>query len=414
MRRPSEAAGAMLEHITPLSLETVPLLDALDRVLAQDVVSPIDLPPWDNSAMDGYAVRSPDIPATGKTVTLRVVETIPAGTSPTKTLGPGECARIFTGAPLPAGADAVIRQEDTTPLPPDAVRIDQARDTGKNVRRRGEDIRRGRGVLDAGTVLGPAQLGVLASVGEPTATVHRQPIVAFLASGDEVVDLDERAAILAGTKIASSNTYTLSGMIAHAGAGVRNLGIARDDPADLARRLGDARDADLLVTTGGISVGEHDHVRAAVDALGGRLDFWRVAMRPGAPVGFGRIGDRPWIGLPGNPVSTMVTFELFVRPVIRRLRGHETLFRRMVPVRVRERITLGPKLTHFLRAVVESDAEGLTARLTGPQGSGVLTSMASANALLMVPADRPVVEPGEVLRAMRLDDPVHVAEPPYE
>ncbi|MGH7570161.1 MAG: molybdopterin molybdotransferase MoeA [Gemmatimonadales bacterium] len=413
MLTPAEAARLILEHIRPLDPRRRPLRQALDLVLAGDVTSPIDLPPWDNSAMDGYAARSADLPAAG--VELVIVETIPAGRFPRKTLGPGDTARIFTGAPLPPGADSVIRQEDTRQLADGRVAVTDVRDVGKNVRRRGEDIVRGATVLSAGTPLGPAQLGVLASIAHGRPLVHPAPRVAFLGSGDEIADLDEAEAILAGRKIASSNSYTLSGMIRHAGAIPLDLGVARDTKASLRRHLAGAARADLLVTTAGVSVGEHDFVREVLTELGCDMKLWRIRMRPGAPLGFGLLRGKPWIGLPGNPVSTMVTFELFARPAIRRLGGHALPFRRTVPVRVEQAITLGPKLRHFLRAVVAPGAADgtLGARLTGPQGSGILTSMARANALLIVPEDRPAVARGEILQAMLLDDSVHVPDPPY-
>jgi molybdopterin molybdotransferase len=412
---PTEAALDVVSAIQPLPVECIPLPEALDRVLAGDVRSPLDIPAWDNSAMDGYAVRSADFPAAGgEGLELEVIETIPAGGFPSRALGRGQCARVFTGAPLPPEADGVIRQEDVTVLEGHRVRIERTRDLGRNVRRRGEDIRKGSRVLSRGTVLGPAQLGVLASIGEAEVFVHRQPRVAFFGSGNEIAELDERDAILEGRKIASSNTYTLQAMIRRAGAEPVNLGIARDDLDDLRSRIKAAFTSDLLITSAGLSVGEHDYVRQALEAAGGSLRFWRVRMRPGAPVGFGFIGALPWIGLPGNPVSTMVTFELFARPAIRKLLGHTALFRRTVPVTVTQRIELGVPLRHFLRAVVEEGPDGARrARLTGPQGSGILTSMANANALLIVPEDRQEVEEGETLNAMLLDEPIHTPEPTF-
>jgi molybdopterin molybdotransferase len=358
--------------------------------------------------MDGYAVRSVDVT---RPVELEVIETIPAGHFPRKPVGPGQATRIFTGAPLPEGSDGVIRQEDTEALPNARVAIRNARDAGKNLRRRGEDIRKGAVALSAGTALGPAQLGVLASIAHELPVVYRTPRIAFMGSGDEIVDLDRKADILAGRKIASSNSYTLGGMIRRAGAEPIDLGIARDTKESLREHLERFREsgADLLVTTAGVSVGEHDLVRDVLQELGGELKLWRVQMRPGAPLGFGSLFGKPWIGLPGNPVSTMVTFELFVRPAIRRLAGHPLPFRRTVPVVVQEAITLGPKLRHYLRAIVQAGE----ARLTGPQGSGILTSMARANALLIVPEDQPAVPVGAALHALVLDDPHHVAEPPY-
>ena len=347
-----------------------------------------------------------------------VIETVPAGRFPERSVGAGEATRIFTGAPLPGGADGVIRQEDTEPADGGRVTILSDRDAGRNLRRRGEDVRQGAVVLAAGAALGPAQLGVLASIAHATPLVHRAPRVAFLGSGDEIADLDRADEILAGRKIASSNSYTLHGMIRRAGGVPVDLGLARDTKASLREHLAGAASgegADLLVTTAGVSVGEHDLVRDVLTELGCEMKLWRIRMRPGAPLGFGLWGGRPWIGLPGNPVSTMVTFELFVRPAIRRLLGHPLPFRRTVTVCVGEAITLGPKLRHYLRAVVKPEgADGaLTARLTGPQGSGILTSMARADALLIVPEDRPSVAPGERLQAVLLDDPHHVAEPTF-
>ena len=411
---PAEAAQLIVAAVRPLPAELRTLRDALDLVTADDISSPIDLPPWTNSAMDGYACRSADVRVG---VVLRVVETIAAGQFPQHALTAGEAARIFTGAPLPTGADGVIRQEDTE-ADADRVTIRDPRDAGRNIRLTGEDIRRGALVLPAGTPLGPAQLGVLASIAHEPVAVHRPPIVAFLGSGDEIVDLDRRQEILAGKKIATSNSYTLSGMIRRAGAVPRELGIARDTKQSLRDHIARAAGSDLLVTTAGVSVGEHDLVREVLTDLGCDLRLWRVRMRPGAPLGFGvlppPLGPLPWIGLPGNPVSTMVTFELFVRPFIRRLLGHARPFRRTVRVIVEDDITLGPRLRHFLRAIVEARPDGtLGARLTGAQGSGILTSMARADALLIVPEDRPHVPTGESLSAILLDDPHHTAEPTF-
>ena len=420
MLTPTEAARLILEHIAPLPAARRPLREALDRVLAEDVTSPIDLPAWDNSAMDGYAARAADVERAGPDhkITLAVIEAVAAGQFPTKPIGPGQVTRIFTGAPLPAGADTVVRQEDTEPAEPGSVRVVTGRDARKNLRYRGEDIRKGEVVLGAGSPLGPAQLGVLASIAHATPLVHDAPRVAFMGSGDEIVDLDRAEDILSGQKVASSNSYTLHALIRRTGGIPVDLGLARDTKDSLREHLARAQGTDLLVTTAGVSVGEHDFVREVLTELGGEIKLWRIAMRPGAPVGFGLLGGKPWIGLPGNPVSAMVTFELFVRPAVRRLLGHRLPFRRTVPVCVGEPIKLGPKLRHFLRAVVQPEGSGggggaLTARLTGPQGSGILTSMARANALLIVPEDRPSVAVGQTLPALLLDDPHHVAEAPF-
>jgi molybdopterin molybdotransferase len=410
MLTPTEAARLIVEHAQSLPAEARRLRDALDLVTTEPIRSPIDLPPWNNSAMDGYACRAADV-RTG--AVLRIVETVAAGRFPTRPLGPGEATRIFTGAPLPEGADGVIRQEDTE-AGDGSVTIRDPRDAGRNVRYRGEDIRRDQEVLPAGTPLGPAQLGVLASFAHEPVGVHRPPVVAYMGSGDEIVDLDRKDEILAGRKIATSNSYTLLGMIRRTGAVPREIGVARDSRQSLRDHFARAAGADLLVTTAGVSVGEHDLVRDVLTELGCEMKLWRIGMRPGAPLGFGLLDAMPWIGLPGNPVSTMVTFELFVRPLIRRLMGHARPFRRTVPVVVEEEITLGPPLRHFLRAVVAPRPDGaLGARLTGPQGSGILTSMARADALLIVPEDRPHVAAGEPLRALVLDDPHHTPDPTY-
>jgi molybdopterin molybdotransferase len=410
---PGEAARAILAEIDTLPVECIPLTDALGRVLVSGIQSPINLPHWDNSAMDGYAVRSADLTAGDGPVELTVVEEIPAGAFPTKGIGPGECARIFTGAPVPKGADTVVRQEDTTRLADDRIRVDDARDVQRNVRLRGEDIARGTTVLERATPLGASEIGVLASVAATEVYVYRRPRIAILATGDEIAELDEREDILSGKKIASSNTYTVYANVRLAGAEPINLGVARDDPEDIRRRVGRASTADLLVTSGAVSVGEHDYLRQVLDSQGLDLKFWRIRMRPGAPVGFGFVRGLPWIGLPGNPVSTMVTFELFVRPAIRKMFGHPRPFRATTPVRLGEPVRAPGDLQHFLRVRLQPENGVLVAYLTGPQGSGILTSMVKADALLIVPEDRVEAEPGEMLDAILFGESRHVEEPPF-
>jgi molybdopterin molybdotransferase len=411
----ADAARRILAEVRRQPALRVPLDDALDSILAEDVVSPLDLPAWTNSAMDGYAARADDVRGATpeRPVRLRVIEELPAGRFPTRTVGPGECARIFTGAPLPAGADSVIRQEDSD-LGQDTVSIYKDRDAGVNFRLAGEDIRRGSTVLSAGSALGPAELGVLASLAIAHPLVYRRPRVAILGSGDEIVDVDQPDEILSGRKTASSNTHTLVALVRRAGGEPVNLGVARDTPESLRAHLEGALACDVLVTTAGISVGEHDYVRSVLEELGAEQRFWKLRMRPGAPVGFGLLRGIPWIGLPGNPVSTMVTFELFVRPAIRRMCGRALAFRRAVTARAAEPITLKPKLQHFLRGIVTEGPSGLEARLTGPQGSGILTSMVHANALLVIPEGRFETPAGTDVRTILLDDPVHQAEPPFD
>lgn len=410
----AEAVARILEGIAPLEEETVPLRDALGRVLAEDVRSTITLPHWTNSAMDGYAVRGADVIGATESapVELPVLETVAAGAFPTLPLGAHEATRIMTGAPLPEGADTVVRVEDT-----DAglvrVRILKDRDAGKNIRLRGEDLHEGTVALPRGIPIGAAQVGILASIGQASARVHRRPRVAILGSGDELVDIDRFDEVRAGRRIVSSNSYTLDALVRTAGGEPLGFGHAADSLEAMRALLEQAVAArpDLIVTSAGVSVGEFDHTRTALEAMGAEMGFWKVRMRPGAPLGFGMIRGIPWIGLPGNPVSAMVTFELFVRPVVRRMLGHVRLHRRPITVTLEEPVGIGARLTHFLRAIVTPRDDGmLTARLTGPQGSGILTSMSLANALIVVPEDRPQVAAGERLTALLLTEDAGTAE----
>lgn len=407
-----DASARILSGIRPLAVERVSLLDAAGRVLAADATAPYTLPHWDNSAMDGYAVRAADIGGASREtpVRLHVQETVAAGEFPTLPVRAGIATRIMTGAPLPDGADTVVRVEDTDGGIDSVVVLD-ARDSGKNIRPRGEDFVSGDVVIPAGAPIGPAQVGVLASLGWPTVPVHRRPVVAILGSGDELVDLDRFHEVLAGRKIVTSNSYTLSALVRANGGVPLVLGNAADTPESLRMLLGEAAGADLIVTSAGASVGAFDYTRDVLASLGAQLDFWKVRMRPGAPIGFGSLDGTPWIGLPGNPVSVMVTFELFVRPVLRRLHGHARIFRVPVPVVLEEPVAIGARLTHFLRAIVRVGGDGRhTARLTGPQGSGILTSMARANALLIVPEDRPRCAAGETVNALLVGDDAQLAE----
>ena len=407
-----EAVAEITRDIQPREIERVALLDALGRVLAATAVARYTLPQWDNSAMDGYAVRAADIEnaSADKPVVLPVLETIAAGAFASRALRPGETMRIMTGAPIPEGADTVVRVEDTD-AGTERVAIRNTRDARKNIRPRGEDFREGSTVIEAGTPLAAAQLGVLASLGYAEVDVRRRPVVAIAGSGDELVDIDQFDEVIAGKKIVASNRYTLDALVRQAGGIPKHLGNAADTPESLRGVLEQSRGADLLVTSAGASVGEYDYTRQVLESLGAELRFWRVRMRPGAPLGFGTLDGMPWIGLPGNPVSAMVTFELFARPVIRRMLGHTRLFRRAVTATLEEPVAIGARLTHFLRAVTRVRDDGtLSVRLTGPQGSGILTSMSQANALLVVPEDRPRVEAGARLNVLPLSEDAQLSE----
>jgi molybdopterin molybdotransferase len=410
-----EAVERGLAAVSALDVEAVALEAALGRVLAEDTTSPVNHPPWDNSAMDGYAVRGADLAgaADEAPVRLRVVDDIPAGSFGSRRVGPGEAARIMTGAPVPDGADSVVRVEDT-----DAgevvVAVRSGRDAGRNIRRRGEDLAAGAVALRAGIVIGPAELGVLATVGAARPPVRRRPVVAILSNGDELAGLDEFEQVLAGRRIVNSNSYSLAGAVSALGAVPRLLGIARDEVADLRSKLEAGLDADVLVTTAGAAVGEHDRVKDALEELGFELDFWRVRMRPGSPASLGRIprpGREPlpvW-GLPGNPVSALVTFMVLVRPALRRMQGRREVHDGLTWAQAAERIPSKPDKVHFQRVILESGRPLPLARPTGPQGSGILTSMTRAHALAVIPEGRHGLESGEPFLALPLGPPDRTA-----
>ncbi len=403
-----EASARILAEVRSLDHEWVPLTAALGRVLAEEVLATVTMPPWSNSSMDGYAVRSADISPVlaGEPVKLKVVATIAAGGFAPRALKRGEAMRIMTGAPIPEGADSVVRKEDTDEGK-QRVEIRDARDVWKNIRGSGEDYQRGDSLAKRGTPVRPALLGVLASSGIAKVEVFRRPRVAIVSSGNELVELEKFSEVEAGRRIVSTNSYTLSALTRVSGGEPVNLGIAADTRSSLRKKLKAATQCDLILSSAGVSVGDLDHTRDVFADLGGEQRFWKVKMRPGAPLAFGLLEGVPWIGMSGNPVSAMVSFELFVRPALRKMQGHTSLFRRVVPVTVDEELNISAKLTHFLRAIVTRHEDGqLTARLTGPQSSGALTSMARANALLIVPGHNQNVAKGSVLNAMLLDQSV--------
>ncbi len=404
----SEASERILAHISPLAAEPVATENLAGRVLSEQVVAPISSPPWDNSSMDGYAVHSADIERDG--CELRVVETVAAGSVPSRVLEHGEAMRIMTGAPIPSGADTVIRHEDTNDGR-ETVVIRNRRDTRRNIRRAGEDFHAGDTLFAAGEALRVPHIGAIASAGVASAQVHRRPIVTLISSGNELVELRDFSPDPAGDRIVSSNSVTLPALVRDAGGEPRDLGIARDALDSIKQKFEAARDSDLIVTSAGISVGDHDYVRTGFEQLGGQIHFWKVRMRPGAPLAFGTLDGVPWIGLSGNPVSAMITFEIFVRPVIRKMLGYRTLFRNTVSVKLGSSINLAAPLMHFLRATVTIDGNGDSlAELAGSQSSSVITAMARANALLILPGDRLQLEAGETHRALPLGDVLSVSD----
>ncbi len=402
-----EARHAILSHVSPLETETTSLERALGRALAEDVVSPIAHPPWDNSAMDGFAVRAADVAgATASApIVLAVSDDVPAGRFPTGPLRPGTAVRITTGAPVPDGATGVIRVEHTDGGPGARVTVFAATDAERNIRRAGEDVTRGEMVAARGSEATPAVIGILAMTGHARVVVHRRPRIGVLANGDELADFDQLDQVIAGRRIMNSNSYALAAQLADAGADAVALGIARDDPADVREKLEGAANLDAIISTAGVSVGEHDHVKAALADLGMERVFWRARIRPGSPLSLGLLDGRPVWSLPGNPVSAMVTFEIFLRPAIRKMAGHARPFRRSLRAIAGEDIRSAPGLTHFLRARASGRARGLlTVVLTGPQGSGILTSMSAADGLAIIPEDVERLERGAELELLPLRD----------
>jgi molybdopterin molybdotransferase len=410
---PAEALRLILEATPILGAEIVAAREAQGRVLAESVVSTRDLPPADNSAMDGYAVRAADLSGAGPASPQRlpVVFEVAAGGHAPRGLEPGEAARIFTGAPLPPGADCVVRQEDTE-ADGDGVRIRLAPARHEHVRDAGEDVRAGDTVFAAGERLGPAHVGMLASLGRSVVAVHQRPRVALLSGGDELVEPDGD---IAGGRIVSSNSYSLAAQCRELQADPIYLGIARDTPDDIERHLRAGLDSHVLVSSAGVSVGDRDYVRGVLEKLGCRLLFWGVKMKPGYPLAFGRFEDArgPLVfGLPGNPVSAMMTFEQFVRPVLRKLAGHRTWFRPLVTARLGEDFRKAAGRLHFVRvALSRSDGE-VVARSTGNQSSGVLRSMTLAQGVLVFPADSTELRAGDTASVQILDDEFFAASEP--
>jgi molybdopterin molybdotransferase len=409
-----EALEYVLKHFEPLEPERVEILDALDRVLAEDIYSDTDIPPFDNSAMDGYAVRAADTvgASTEAPVALQVIADLAAGYTTHLVVEPGTAIRIMTGAPLPAGADAVVRFEDTSEGSSTGERRSNRIEVfsqvvvGENVRPAGEDIRKGELVLAEGTVLRPQEIGVLASLGKARVQVIRRPRVAILATGDELVAIDEP---LTPGKIRNSNEYSNAALVQRYGGIPIRLGIARDNVEELTAKIreGLAQGVDLFLTSAGVSVGDYDVVK---DVLGaeGEMHFWQVRMKPGKPLAFGEIQGVPILGLPGNPVSAMVSFEQFARPAILKMLGKTCLRKPTVEAILEEDVESGGR-RNFKRAVITKRDGEYYASVTGSDGSGILTSMVKANGLAIIPEGVQHKKAGERVTVQMLDWPENVA-----
>ena len=378
-----EARQRMLGTIPILPPEKRGILACTDYVLAEELHATENIPPFDNSAMDGYAVRAADVKnATEKQpAVLSVVETIAAGYAPTKQVAAGQASRIMTGAMMPQGANAVIMQE-VTQQEGDEVKIFESIDTAGNVRFTGESVAEGQQVMKKGKHLRPPEVSMLASLNCAEATVHRKPTVAIVSTGDELTRLGEP---LEPGKIRDSNRYGLYAQVEEAGGIPIDMGIAPDDEAETERIFRAAlAKADALITSGGVSVGEHDVVKTVLAKLG-EINFWRVAMKPGKPQAYGIADGKPIFGLPGNPVSSLVVFELFVRPALLKMAGHKDLLRPTFKATLAETITNRDGRVNYMRAILKVSDGEITAQTTGPQGSGILHSLVLANGLITIP-----------------------------
>ncbi len=411
-----EALEQVLSYVEVLEPERKPILDCLGQVLTEDVYSTIDIPPLDNSAMDGYALRAEDTRGAGESSPryLAVVGEVAAGSLPTKKVKPGTAIRIMTGAPLPEGADAVVKFEDTDELSRKSSKGDLSHigilcqaEKGLNVRCRGEDIARGNLILEKGTMLRPQEIGVLASLGHSTALVIRRPTVAILATGNELIGVDQP---LAPGQIYDSNTYTIAAEVSRYGGIPKILGIGRDSVQSLPEKIDEGLDADMLITSGGVSKGDYDIVKDVL-AERGEIGFWTVCMKPGKPLAFGIIKKAagrkkrkvPHLGLPGNPVSSMITFEQFARPAILKMMGKKILAKPTIRAIIGEDIANTDGRRLFVRVMVTKCGGQYHASLTGPQGSGILTSLAKANGLAIIPESSQGVKAGDMVEVQMLD-----------
>ncbi|HKZ46947.1 MAG TPA: gephyrin-like molybdotransferase Glp [Thermodesulfobacteriota bacterium] len=400
------ALEIILSGIKPLGMERINILSSLGRVLGEDITASTDNPPWDNSAMDGYALKAIDTKTASKNkpVILKVIEDLPAGYTAKKTIKKGEAIRIMTGAPMPKGADAVLMVEDTEKSEirskKSEVKIFREARLGDNIRKAGEDFRKGDIVLTKGISIRSAEIGMLAAVGKPVIYAHQRPKVAVLSTGDELVEIDETPT---DGKIRNSNSYAIAAQVKIYGAIPVQLGIARDNKKDLREKLEFGLTADCIVSSGGVSVGDFDFVKDVLKEMGSDMRFWKVAMKPGKPLAFGVIGGKPAFGLPGNPISSMVAFEQFAMPAILKMMGKSEVFKRVFDALLTKPIKKKPGRVHFVRAALEQkNGQFYAAPLEG-QGSGILSSMVKANCLIILPEDAKDIEKDSKVKVQMLD-----------
>lgn len=404
MKSIGEAQAALSAFFKPIGVERLPLLAAVGRVLAQDVAARVDLPPFDNSAMDGYALRSSDTTAASESApaTLALIEEIPAGHAPQRAVGPGQAARIFTGSMMPPGADAVIIQENTQRASGETVAILKPGRPGDNIRRAGEDMRQGEPLLAPGRKLSAADIGVLVSIGLGQVRVHRIPRVAILSTGDELV---EPGLPLGPGQIRNSNAYVLDSMCRQLGVDARRLPIVGDDAVKIRLAIEDGLDsANLLISTGGVSVGDHDLIKDVWARMGIQMSFWKIRQKPGKPLAFGLSGTTPVIGLPGNPVSASVCFHHYVRPLLLKMMGATELDPMTAQATLTTDIPSGVGRVDFARVILSPGPDGgWTAALTGTQSSGAMRSMSLAHGLVAVEEEQERYRAGDRVRVELLD-----------
>jgi molybdopterin molybdotransferase len=406
----SEALHTILNTVTPLGFEKVNILSALGRVLAEDIYAPRNIPPTDNSAMDGYALISEDTmgASTDNPLFFDIIEDVPAGNIPQKIVGFAEATRIMTGAPIPEGVDAVVPVE-AIELDGDRIKIFAEASIGQNVRYIGEDVKEGELVLKRGTIIRPAETGMLAAVGRSFVTVYQKPLVAILATGDELTDIDGN---LSPQKIISSNSYSGAAQVIECGGIPIQIGIAKDTKEDITKKFNAAMRADIIASSAGVSVGDYDFVKDVMKDIGVTIKFHEVAQRPGKPFTFGTAGKKLFFGLPGNPVSSMVTFEQYVRPAILLMTGHKRIFRKTVKAVLQETIQKKQGLRHFFRARVRYEDGRFTVVTTGEQGSGILKSMVLANGIMVLPEDITTIKKGDEVIVQMIDNSFELTEEP--
>ncbi len=405
-----EARNRILDAFSPLGLEQVNIIEALGRVIGEDVYAGRAIPPKDSSTMDGYALAAEDTcgASAESPVHFNVIEEIPAGAVPRRRVGPGEAARIMTGAPVPEGADAVVRMEDTDRGGP-RVAVMAAVQAGRNIRPAGEDAHQGEEVISRGEIIRTGAVGMLASLGRSFIPVHQRPLVAVIATGNELAEID---APPSEWKIIGSNGYSLAAQVRECGGIPLPVGIARDRREDLRAAFRAATRADLIVSSGGVSVGDYDLVKEIMQEEGNAMHFWQVAMKPGRPLAFGALGSVPAMALPGNPGASAVAFELLIRPVILKMLGHRNLFRRCVRARLDGEIVKKRGFTHFLQARVRQEGDGYAVVTTGGKGSGILKSLVRANGLIVLPEEATAARAGDLVTVQLLDDSLELKPAP--